>query len=445
MSRLRLKKQNAQAESFKKLLYRTNEQPLLFLVCAFQIICMALLTFKTADGKADIFSLRMLFLLPFGTYAALKLVSRMWPIDRALFLLTAFLCSLSVITLRAVFTTTSKAETQALYLPIGFAAMLIGICVSRTFMSCSGFLRAAMLPCLALMALPLAFTTASAARSWVKLGTFQFQPSELLKPATALILASEFSRPAKNVKAWLPGALFGAALCAVLLVQRDLGALFLFFILTIAMFTAGTGHRKTALCVILLAGILSAVFVTYADRIQGFSYLSARMAIWRDPWNTDIESARQIRQGLISIASGGLFGSGLGLSSARKVAVVGSDYIFAAVSEEFGMIFALGVIAIYFVILLRGRMTALSCRNRFQALLAFGCAFELTSQMLLIVMGNLHITPLTGVTLPFVSEGGSSLAGSMLLMGMLLGVGSINAQDEYDDLMRVSAGRRAKT
>ena len=104
--------------------------------------------------------------------------------------------------------------------------------------------------------------------------------------------------------------------------------------------------------------------------------------------------------------------------------------------------FTVGVLAVYLVILIRGMSAALSARSRFHALLAFGCVFELISQMLLIVTGNLHILPLTGVTLPFVSEGGSSLVGSMLLMGMLLGVGSLNAENEYDDLMRLTKGKR---
>ena len=117
---------------------------------------------------------------------------------------------------------------------------------------------------------------------------------------------------------------------------------------------------------------------------------------------------------------------------------------FAAVCEEFGMVFALSVMVVCLVLMELGMRQALSARSRFHALLAFGCAFELISQMLLIVGGNLNILPLTGVTLPFVSEGGSSLVGSLLMMGMILGVSSINAQDEYDDLMRLTSGKGAK-
>ena len=120
--------------------------------------------------------------------------------------------------------------------------------------------------------------------------------------------------------------------------------------------------------------------------------------------------------------------------------MVASDYIFAAVSEEFGILFALCVLAVYLTLALRGMSIALNARSRFHALIAFGCAFELTTQMLLIVCGNLHLIPLTGVTLPFVSEGGSSLMASAGMAGLLMGVASVNAQDEYDDLVRLNGG-----
>ena len=146
-------------------------------------------------------------------------------------------------------------------------------------------------------------------------------------------------------------------------------------------------------------------------------------------------------QGLISIASGGYFGAGLGLGSADRVAVVSSDYIFAALTEEFGTPFSIFVLGVYLLILIRGTVIAMNARSRYHALLSFGCVFALTSQMLLIVCGNLHILPLTGVTLPFVSAGGSSILASMTMIGLVLGVSSVNAEDEYDDLMRLSNGQ----
>ena len=434
----RLSKNRKEAEGLRRLLVRTDERPLEYAVMGFQAACLILLSLK--DGALDTFTLAMAFALPIGTFLGLKLIARFWPVDRQMYLLTMFLCSLSVILLRAVFKSTAKAETQALYLLPGFAALLIGIAVPRLFTGREVIIKLAMPLFAALMLLPFGFTTSSAARSWVRLGSMQFQPSELLKPALVLVLASGFSWERK-LKGWIAYMIFGASLCAILLVQRDLGAMLLYFMLIMAMFTAGTGKWRLSLLAILIAAGLGVLFVSVSDRVEGFGYIATRIDIWKSPFSGKHEESRQIVQGLMSVSSGGLFGAGLGLSYARKVAVVGSDYIFAAVCEEFGMLFALAVILTYAMLAVFGMRQAMNARSRFHALLAFGCAFEIFSQMLLIVSGNLNILPLTGVTLPFVSEGGSSLMGSMLMMGMMLGVSSINAQDEYDDLMRLTSGR----
>jgi cell division protein FtsW (lipid II flippase) len=428
-----------QAIQLRRRMSRTNEKPLAIAVMGFQAACMLLLAFK--DPSVDWFSIRMAVLLPLGTLAGLWLTSKCCA-DRCMFLLTAFLCSLSVILLRAVFSTTGRAAQQAKYLGLSIPVMFFGVLLPRFFTGREEkFIGFAMLFGVCFMLSPFAFHTSSAARSWIRVLGHQMQPSELMKPATVFILASCFTQ-GRRASDWGGGVFFGALNCLILFVQKDLGAMLLYFLLTAAMFAAGTGRWKLTLGAVGAAAGLAVIFVVFvAGKIDGFGYLITRIEIWKNPWSGAHESSRQIVQGLMSIVSGGLFGAGLGLSSARKVAVVASDYIFAAVSEEFGIVFALCVLAVFMVLLIRGMGAAGSARSRFHALVAFGACFELTVQMLLIVCGNLHIVPLTGVTLPFVSEGGSSLMGSMLLMGMMMGVSAVNARDEYDDLMQASGGR----
>ncbi len=433
------KTRQKQIETLRRLTSRAYEKPLMWAILAFQAICMLLLSFK--DGEINLFSLLMSAALPLGTWAGLWLLRKWTPVDKVLYLLTLYLCSLSVILLRAVFISPAKAMTQARYLLPGFLALLTGVAFSRAFDGHELLLRLGALGGLALLLWPFAYTTSSAARSWVRLGGMQFQPSEIVKAVSVYVMAALFTR-GRRARQWIWGVLYGAAACAILLMQRDLGALLLYFLLTIAMFYAGTGKTWLSLAALAAAGAAGGVFSHYANEIPGFHYLAERISIWRDPWNSTYENARQLVQGLMSIVSGGLFGAGLGLSSARKVAVVASDYIFAAVSEEFGMVFSLSILLVYFALMLRGLQCAASARSRFHALLAFGCVFEITSQMLLIVCGNLHLLPLTGVTLPLISEGGSSLVGSMLMMGTLLGVSSINAQDEEDGIRLLASGRR---
>ena len=425
---------------FRRRLNRTNELPLLYAVMAFQFISMFLLAFR--DGAVNDFSLLMSMLLPAGTYITLKITQKIWPIDRAIFILAAFLCSLSVVILRAVFTKTANASDQAKYLLVGYAALIFGAGFIRSIRSWDTLTLLVMPLCLIFLVTPFFFTN-STAKNWIRLGGIQLQPSELMKPVMTVILAAGFTsnRGWKRILIYIA---FAAAACGILLVERDLGAMFLYFVLALSMFYAGTGKGRLTLAVVVLsAGALLLVMSNIdwiAARIPVFKYAADRIAIWKNPWNSAYENARQIMQGLISIASGGLFGSGLGLGSAHRVAVVASDYIFAAICEELGLGFAVAVLAAYLVMFLRSITIAMNARQRFHALVVFGCTVEITAQMLLIVCGNVHLLPLTGVTLPFVSEGGSSLVACMAQTGMILGVSAINAQDEYDDLCRINGG-----
>ena len=426
---------------FRKKLGRTNELPLLFAVMIFQLAAMLLIAFR--DKTVDVFSLRMCVLLPGGTYLGLAILKRLWPVDRAAYILTAFLCSLSVILLRAVFSRPDRAADQAKYLVAGYAAMLFGAFFIRRVKRWKRFARLIMPLCLIALILPFFFSN-STAKNWVRVGSFQCQPSELMKPVITVILAAGFSAK-RGFRGWHGYALFGAISCGILLIQHDLGAMFLYFALTLGMFYAGTGNKKVTLTVLLLAaaGAFLAVYKIdwIAERIPSLRYAATRISLWKNPWANDYDDAYQIIQGLISIVSGGVFGSGLGLGSAIRVSVVASDYIFAALSEELGIAFAICVLAVYLCLFLRSAATAMNARQRFHALVAFGCSFEITVQMLLIVCGNLHLIPLTGVTLPFVSEGGSSLVACMAQTGMILGVSSINAQDEYDDLCHLNGAK----
>ena len=424
-------------ESYRKKLTRTNELPLLYAVMLFQFACMLLLSFR--DGAVESFSLTMSLVLPLGTYFGLKILANLWPVDRAMYIQVMFLCSLGVILLRAVFKKETNAYEQAFFIGIGYVCMLFGAGFARRATGTGRFFKLLMPLCIGVMCLPFVFRTSSAANNWVRIGSIQFQPSEMMKPVLIVMLASGFSDK-EGWRAWLPYIVFSVIVCGILFMQPDLGSLFLFFLITVSMFYAGTGRKKATLLVLALAVAGVCVFLSVLDEVTAFQYLASRIAIWKNPWNGQYENARQIVQGLISIASGGLFGSGLGLGSADRVAVVASDYIFAALSEEFGIAFALIVLIVYLLILLRGASIAMNARGRFHALVAFGCVFALTGQMLLIVAGNLHILPLTGVTLPFVSAGGSSMISSMAMIGLVLGVSSVNAQDEYDDLMRISGG-----
>ncbi|MBQ3231954.1 MAG: FtsW/RodA/SpoVE family cell cycle protein [Clostridia bacterium] len=425
-------------EAYRKRMTRAYELPLLYMVMLFQFASMLLLTFR--DGSVEPFSLLMSVCLPVGTFLGLKILSRLFYADRCIYILVAFLCSLGVILLRAVLKKETDASDQAVFVGVGFLFMLIGAFVGSRNSLNEKFLFFMMPVCLGVMCLPFVFTSSSAANNWVRIGSIQFQPSEIMKPVLIVMLAKGFSDKS-GWRKWIVYILFSVLACGILFRQPDLGSLFIFFFITVCMFFVGTGNWKVTVFVLALAAGGVAVFLSILDKVPAFEYLASRIAIWKNPWNGEYENARQIVQGLISIASGGYFGAGLGLGSADRVAVVSSDYIFAALAEEFGTPFSILVLGVYLLILIRSTQIAMNARSRYHALLSFGSVFALTIQMLLIVAGNLHILPLTGVTLPFVSAGGSSILASMTMAGLILGVSSVNAEDEYDDLMRLSDGR----
>ena len=159
--------------------------------------------------------------------------------------------------------------------------------------------------------------------------------------------------------------------------------------------------------------------------------MSTREQIWHNRWESNEGSGYQIIQSLISIASGGLTGMGLGLGSPDIVPVAESDFIFSAICEEFGILVGLILILLYVILFARGLLLAMRARSSFHALLAVGAVTSLALQTFMIVGGVIKMIPLTGVTLPFVSYGGSSMLSSMLMLGILQGVSiSVGEQDE---------------
>lgn len=417
-------------------MWRADERALLWCVMIFELVSLLLLAFK--GEKVCTFSLKAAVILPAGTYLGYRLLIKYFHADRLLYILCAFLCALGVILLRAVFSESERAAKQLRLLILFLPFLFLGTWLPRVFTGDERIIDFAMLPALGLLGLSFVMGTGSVSRSWAKVGSLpQLQPSELVKPVTVFILAAGFTQKS-SFKGLIPYVGFGILECLILFLQPDLGAVFLYFLIILVLFAAGTGKTGLTLAACAAAAVCAALFVFITSRTGSFEYLSKRLDVWRNPWSDEYNSSRQIAQGLMSLASGGVFGAGLGLSGAVRVSVVESDYIFAACAEEYGTLFSLCVLVIYIVICIKGCQTALSARNRFHALIAFGASFLIGAQAALIVAGDLNIIPLTGVTLPFVSAGGSSLISSALLAGLILGVSSVNAEDEYDELMRAA-------
>lgn len=205
-----------------------------------------------------------------------------------------------------------------------------------------------------------------------------------------------------------------------LVAQRDLGAALLFFGTFLAMVYMATG-RKGYVVLGMFMFLLAAVGAYLL-----FGHVQTRVQIWLDPWPLAEGKGYQVIQSIFALTSGGLTGTGLGLGYPRFVPEVHTDFIFSALVEEMGLAGGIGVILIYIFFIYRGFRIALLAKTGFGALLAGGLTALMAIQTLTILGGVTKFIPLTGITLPFVSYGGSSMVANFVLLGLLLNVSHRN-------------------
>ncbi|NDJ75289.1 MAG: FtsW/RodA/SpoVE family cell cycle protein [Chloroflexi bacterium] len=264
---------------------------------------------------------------------------------------------------------------------------------------------------------------------WLGFGEVYYQPSELLKVLLVAFLASYFADHQRamrvnTVRVWrwqVPSPSFLApvllmwGVCVVVLVwQQDLGTATLFFVVFMLMLYLASGQIE------LLLGGLVLLLLAGAAAYLAFDVVALRVDIWWNPWATADTKAYQVVQSLIAFGEGGVLGQGIGQGEPGIIPVVHSDFVFAAVAEEWGVLGALAAVSALVVLVVRGMRIAVQIQDPFRSLLAAGLSLALAVQSLLIMTGVLRILPLTGVTLPFVSYGGSSLLTSFTIIGLLL-------------------------
>ena len=244
-------------------------------------------------------------------------------------------------------------------------------------------------------------------RLWLDIGGIYLQPSEFLKILLIIYLAAYLadSLPThfRLIQLLTPTIILGGAALLILIAQRDLGTASLFIIIYTLIIYLASGKRR-----VLLFSFLGVVIALIAGYFL-FDVIRLRIEAWINPWLDPAGRSYQIVQSLLAVANGGLFGRGIGLGSPGVVPVAQSDFIFSAICEEFGLAGAIALIIILAVLTIRGLGIALHAPNKFQRFLAAGVTSYLIAQSLLILGGTTRLLPLTGVTLPFISYGGSSL------------------------------------
>ena len=277
-----------------------------------------------------------------------------------------------------------------------------------------------------LTGLPIVAVDAFGAARWLSVAGVSFQPSEFVKPVFVLYLACAFRTKPGMGKLIFTGAA-SAAIIGILVLQRDLGGALMFFVVFMAMFYVATGSKS------LIGAGFGAIAVASVAAYQIFPHLRVRVAAWQNPWAVIDNQGFQITQSLFAIGTWGAFGAGLGRGLPWRIPVVERDVIFSAISEEFGWLFGLLLIAVYGILLFRGIDIARHSKRPLYALMALGFTVFLAFQAFVAIGGNIKLIPMTGITLPFVSYGGSSVFVSVLMVGMLNWLnGQINEKDKAE-------------
>jgi cell division protein FtsW (lipid II flippase) len=421
--------------------WRGVELGLLPYPAALLLLGLAWLT-ANRDGRVDLTGLAA------GAYFTLLLLAghlwlcwRLPRSDQMLFPIAAGLVALGQLMITRLLP--DLALRQAMWVTVGLVAMVAAasllpsvIWLKRYRYSLAAFGLVLVLVTMVLGVDP----NNSGARLWLGFGGLYFQPSELLKVLLVVFFAAYLDEYRELLAHGgprigpfrLPPVPYLAPLLimfgisqAVLFWQRDLGAALLFFGIFLSMLYVASGRASYALlgAVLFLAG----AFLSHLL----FSHVRLRVAIWIDPWSQADSGGYQLVQALMALGSGGVLGSGLGLGYPEYIPAVHTDFIIAAIGEELGLAGSLATVAMYMLFVERGLRAALNSVDSFGALLGAGLTAVFGIQALVILGGTLRLTPLTGITLPLVSYGGSSILANFILLGLLLRVSAEREELAY--------------
>jgi cell division protein FtsW (lipid II flippase) len=360
--------------------------------------------------------------------------------DEYLFLIVSMLLTIGIITLFRL--SGASALKQIIWFYVGMGGFYMVYFTYRSFKFWSKIpLVYIVISVLLFLATLVMGDTVSGSKNWITLGEISVQPSEIIKILLVLTLSAMYSAPYEEDKS---GNIFARLFSSpqtreflimgvvyvhlgFLVLQREWGSALLYFLIYFFMqYVFGSKKIYIAINIFFaavggLAGALS------------MPHIQQRIAIWKDPFADAGDLGYQIVQSLYAMASGGFTGSGIGQGSPYLIPVVKSDFIFSAIYEEMGMLGATAVVMLFFLFVYRGVKIALRVTNTFNKAVAFGLSVMIGFQTFIIIGGVIKLIPLTGITLPFMSAGGSSLAASFAALAILESISS-KTEEMTDDI-----------
>lgn len=334
----------------------------------------------------------------------------------------------------------SVAVAQANWISFGIVMMLASAAAASRYRVLRRYrYTAALVAVIILVATGIFGTTINGARLWFRIAGQNVQSTELIKVFLVIFLAgylADFGGALAAPRLRLGGRTYSALpyliplvltlllAMAMIALLKDLGQIVLLIVLAMAMLYVATGR------LVFIAGGFVLLALSLVSGYYAFDHARTRIDVWLDPYADASGTGYQSLQAMYAIEAGGITGEGLGVGDPEAIPIVSTDYIFSAISEELGLAGAVGVLLLYLLLLVAAFRIALATPDDFGRLLATCIGLLLAIQAAVIVGGNLRMIPTTGITLPFVSYGGSSLVVNFMLLGLLLGISNQAAKPQ---------------
>lgn len=394
----------------KKVNYRMPRN----LLVLFELMALLLL-FIYDKENIDKFTLISVISLIFIIYISNFVLLRISTGDNYIFLIVTMLISIGVVMIYRIDSTLGMK--QVIWIGMGILVFFITYLLIKRIKGWENWAKLYAIISIGLFIATLILgTKRKGSINWIQIGRFSFQPTEIIKILTIFIISAYYSNYEKSKeKKYGPYYLMGIIyiFIAFLFLQRDLGTVLIFYSVFLALQFIYEENRKLILFNILLF-VISGIAGFFL-----FDHVRVRFEIWINPWKYIDNKGYQITQSLFAIATGGFFGTGIGLGHPDFIPEVHTDFIFSAICEEMGIFTGIGIIMLFLILVYRGFKIAINQKDKFFRIVALGISILFGIQSFIIFGGVLKMIPLTGITIPFVSYGGSSMISSFIALGIL--------------------------
>lgn len=403
---------------------RSSVKNPLRLLLWFQILAMGLISVSAGENFNSKNTLLFISFI-IGVNIANRLVVKVTDGDNYLLLVASMLFSIGVVMIFRL--NPYEGTRQLFWYLIGVSMFYLTYFILKSFKGWENLTLLYLAGCFFMFFITIVFGFEKyGAKNWANIKGIVFQPSELTKILFIFFISSfetnESLLTSKKLSKYhfliekkkpLTFMVVAYSLIGLFFLQKDLGSAVIFFIVYI-IFMYIFDYNKYFLAVNFLMAIVGSIMAYLM-----FSHIRVRFDIWLDPWKSVQDKGYQIVQSLFALASGGFFGTGLRLGRPDLIPVASSDFIFPAIVEEMGVFTGMGIIMLFMILVYRGFKIAMEQNNLFFKYVALGISIMFAFQAGFMIGGVLKLIPMTGITIPFVSYGGSSMVTSFICLGIL--------------------------